>query len=255
MRLRSLEIQGFKSFPDKTKIEFDEGMTVVVGPNGSGKSNISDAIRWVLGEQSTKALRGGKMEDVIFAGTAARKPLGMATVSLTFDNTDRTLPVEADEVAITRRYFRSGESEYLVNGKPVRLRDLSEMLMDTGLGRDGYSMIGQGRIAEIISAKSRERREIFEEAAGIAKYRFRREEAERKLEQAQENLLRLYDILSELEGRVGPLKEQAEKAEKFLALSEEKKKLEISLWLLQLQKLREDLKEQENRCLIARGED
>ena len=255
MRLRSLEIQGFKSFPDKTKIEFDEGMTVVVGPNGSGKSNISDAIRWVLGEQSTKALRGGKMEDVIFAGTAARKPLGMATVSLTFDNFDRTLPVESDEVAITRRYFRSGESEYLVNGKPVRLRDLSEMLMDTGLGRDGYSMIGQGRIAEIISAKSRERREIFEEAAGIAKYRFRREEAERKLEQAQENLLRLYDILSELEGRVGPLKEQAEKAERFLALSEEKKKLEISLWLLQLQKLREDLKEQENRCLIARGED
>ena len=228
MRLRSLDIQGFKSFPDKTRIEFDEGMTVVVGPNGSGKSNISDAIRWVLGEQSTKALRGGKMEDVIFAGTASRKPLGMAAVTLTFDNTDRTLPVDADSAAITRRYYRSGESEYLLNGRPVKLRELTEMLLDTGLGRDGYSMIGQGRIAEIISAKSRERREIFEEAAGIAKYRYRREEAERKLDQAQENLVRLYDILSELESRVGPLKEQADKAEQFLALSEEKKKLELT---------------------------
>ena len=255
MRLRSLEIQGFKSFPDKTKIEFDRGMTVVVGPNGSGTSNISDAIRWVLGEQSTKALRGGKMEDVIFAGTATRKPLGMAAVSLTFDNADRTLPVEAEEVTITRRYYRSGESEYLLNGKAMKLRELNEMLMDTGLGKDGYSMIGQGRIAEIIAAKSRERREIFEEAAGIAKYRYRREEAERKLDQAQENLLRLYDILSELEGRVGPLKEQADKAEKFLTLSEEKKKLEISLWLMQLDKLRGDLQQQDNRCLIAQGED
>ena len=220
MRLSSLEIQGFKSFPDKTKIDFDKGMTVVVGPNGSGKSNISDAMRWVLGEQSTKTLRGGKMEDVIFAGTATRKPMGSACVSLTFDNTDRTLPVEEDAVTITRRYYRSGESEYLLNGRAIRLRELNEMLMDTGLGKDGYSMIGQGRIAEIIAAKSRERREIFEEAAGIAKYRYRREEAERKLTQAQENLLRLYDILSELESRVGPLKEQSEKAEQFLSLSE-----------------------------------
>ncbi len=254
MRLSSLEIQGFKSFPDKTKIEFDKGLTVVVGPNGSGKSNISDAMRWVLGEQSTKTLRGGKMEDVIFAGTAARKPMGSACVSLTFDNADRTLPVNEDAVTITRRYYRSGESEYLLNGKSIRLRDLNEMLMDTGLGKDGYSMIGQGRIAEIVSAKSKERREIFEEAAGIAKYRYRREEAERKLAQAQENLLRLYDILSELEGRVEPLREQSEKAEKFLTLSEEKKKLEITLWLQSLEGYRAALKEQENKCLIARGD-
>lgn len=254
MRLSSLEIQGFKSFPDKTKIDFDKGMTVVVGPNGSGKSNISDAMRWVLGEQSTKTLRGGKMEDVIFAGTATRKPMGSACVSLTFDNTDRTLPVEEDAVTITRRYYRSGESEYLLNGRAIRLRELNEMLMDTGLGKDGYSMIGQGRIAEIIAAKSRERREIFEEAAGIAKYRYRREEAERKLTQAQENLLRLYDILSELESRVGPLKEQSEKAEQFLSLSEEKKKLEVSLWLQTLDSYRESLREQENKCLIARGD-
>lgn len=254
MRLSSLEIQGFKSFPDKTKIEFDRGMTVVVGPNGSGKSNISDAMRWVLGEQSTKTLRGGKMEDVIFAGTASRKPMGSACVSLTFDNSDRTLPVEEDAVTITRRYYRSGESEYLLNGKAIRLRELNEMLMDTGLGKDGYSMIGQGRIAEIVAAKSRERREIFEEAAGIAKYRYRREEAERKLTQAQENLLRLYDILSELESRVGPLKEQSEKAEQFLSLSEEKKKLEVSLWLQTLDGYRESLRQQENKCLIARAD-
>lgn len=254
MRLSSLEIQGFKSFPDKTRIDFDKGLTVVVGPNGSGKSNISDAMRWVLGEQSTKTLRGGKMEDVIFAGTSARKPMGSACVALTFDNADRTLPVDEDQVTITRRYYRSGESEYLLNGKGMRLRDLNEMLMDTGLSKDGYAMIGQGRIAEIVSAKSKERREIFEEAAGIAKYRYRREEAERKLDQAQENLLRLYDILAELEGRVEPLREQSEKAEKFLTLSEEKKKLEITLWLQSLDQFRAALKEQENKCLIARGD-
>ncbi len=254
MRLSSLEIQGFKSFPDKTKIEFDKGMTVVVGPNGSGKSNISDAMRWVLGEQSTKTLRGGKMEDVIFAGTSGRKPMGSANVSLTFDNADRTLPVESDVVTITRRYYRSGESEYLLNGKAIRLRELNEMLMDTGLGKDGYSMIGQGRIAEIIAAKSRERREIFEEAAGIAKYRYRREEAERKLSQAQENLLRLYDILSELEGRVEPLREQSEKAGRFLELSDEKKGLEVTLWLMNLDEFRGSLSVQEDKCRIARGD-
>ena len=254
MRLSSLEIQGFKSFPDKTRIEFDKGMTVVVGPNGSGKSNISDAMRWVLGEQSTKTLRGGKMEDVIFAGTSARKPMGSACVSLTFDNTDRTLPADADTVTITRRYYRSGESEYLLNNKAIRLRELNEMLMDTGLGKDGYSMIGQGRIAEIIAAKNRERREIFEEAAGIAKYRYRREEAERKLTQAQENLLRLYDILSELEGRVEPLREQSEKAAQFLALSDEKKGLEVTLWLMNMDQFRTSLSEQEEKCRIARGD-
>ena len=200
MFLKSLEMQGFKSFPDKTVIHFNKGLTAVVGPNGSGKSNLSDAMRWVLGEQSTKTLRGEKMEDVIFLGTSSRKPQGFAAVSLTFDNSDRALPVDADEVTITRRYYRSGESEYAINSSAVRLRDINELFMDTGLGRDGYSMIGQGKIAEIISAKSGERREIFEEAAGISKYRYRKAEAERKLLGAQENLTRLYDILSELEG-------------------------------------------------------
>ena len=226
MFLKSLEMQGFKSFPDKTVIHFNKGLTAVVGPNGSGKSNLSDAMRWVLGEQSTKTLRGEKMEDVIFLGTSSRKPQGFAAVSLTFDNSDRALPVDADEVTITRRYYRSGESEYAINSSAVRLRDINELFMDTGLGRDGYSMIGQGKIAEIISAKSGERREIFEEAAGISKYRYRKAEAERKLLGAQDNLTRLYDILSELEGRVEPLRIQSEKAKEFLTLSERKKALE-----------------------------
>lgn len=223
MFLKALELQGFKSFPDKTTIRFDRGMTAVVGPNGSGKSNISDAMRWVMGEQSVKTLRGGKMEDVIFDGTSQRKPMGLASVSLSFDNSDRSIGVDEDEVTITRRYDRSGESEYQINGKEVRLRDLNELLMDTGLGRDGYAMVGQGRIAEIVSAKSRERREIFEEAAGISKYRYRKAEAERRLAAAEENLLRLYDILSELESRIGPLKAQSEKAEAFLQLAQRRK--------------------------------
>ncbi len=255
MFLKSLEMQGFKSFPDKTVINFHKGLTAVVGPNGSGKSNLSDAMRWVLGEQSTKTLRGDKMEDVIFLGTASRKPQGFAAVSLTFDNSDRALPADADEVTITRRYYRSGESEYIINGNPVRLRDINEMFMDTGLGRDGYSMIGQGKIAEIISAKSGERREIFEEAAGISKYRYRKAEAERRLSAAQENLTRLYDILSELEGRVEPLRVQSEKAKEFLELSERKKILEVSLWLLTLEKYQAALREQEQKFLIAKGED
>ena len=181
MFLKSLEMQGFKSFPDKTVVRFNRGLTAVVGPNGSGKSNLSDAIRWVLGEQSSKTLRGEKMEDVIFLGTSTRKAQGFAAVSLTFDNADRFLPVEADEVTITRRYYRSGESEYQINGADVRLKDINELFMDTGLGRDGYSMIGQGKIAEIISSRPSQRREIFEEAAGISKYRYRKAEAERKL--------------------------------------------------------------------------
>ncbi len=255
MLLKSLEIQGFKSFPDKTKITFNKGLTAVVGPNGSGKSNISDAIRWVMGEQSTKTLRGGRMEDVVFSGTASRKAQGWAMVSLSFDNGDRALAVDSDEVTITRRYYRSGESEYLVNGAAVRLKDINELFMDTGLGRDGYAMIGQGRIAEIVGAKGKERREIFEEAAGISKFRYRRTEAERKLEGAQENLLRLYDILNELEGRVGPLQAQSEKAAAFLKLSEEKKALEVSLWLKTLEQYRSALKGQENRWLIAKGEE
>ncbi|MEG2597306.1 MAG: AAA family ATPase, partial [Oscillospiraceae bacterium] len=253
MHLKSLEIQGFKSFPDKTKINFNQGMTAVVGPNGSGKSNISDAMRWVMGEQSTKMLRGGKMEDVIFSGTATRKSQGTAVASLSFDNSGRELPIESDDVTITRKYYRSGDSEYLINGAQVRLKDLNELFMDTGLGRDGYSMIGQGKIAEIVGAKSKERREIFEEAAGISKYRYRKAEAEHKLEQAEENLLRLYDILAELEGRVEPLRVQSEKAAQFISLSEKKKSLEVSLWLKTLDKYKEALKTQENRYLIAKG--
>ncbi len=230
MYLKSLELQGFKSFPDKVKLTFDKGLTAVVGPNGSGKSNIGDSIRWVLGEQSTKTLRGNKMEDVIFSGTVARKPVGFAMVTLTLDNSDRALNSDENEVSVTRKLYRSGESEYRINGKGVRLKDINELFMDTGLGRDGYSIIGQGRIAEIVSAKSNERRDIFEEAAGISKFRYRKTEAERKLTAAQENLLRLNDIVLELEGRVEPLRVQSEKAEKFLVLAQERKKLEISVW-------------------------
>ncbi|HIQ58305.1 MAG TPA: chromosome segregation protein SMC [Candidatus Merdivicinus intestinavium] len=255
MFLKSLEMQGFKSFPDKTVVRFNRGLTAVVGPNGSGKSNLSDAIRWVLGEQSSKTLRGEKMEDVIFLGTSTRKAQGFAAVSLTFDNADRFLPVEADEVTITRRYYRSGESEYQINGADVRLKDINELFMDTGLGRDGYSMIGQGKIAEIISSRPSQRREIFEEAAGISKYRYRKAEAERKLAAAEENLVRLYDILSELEGRVEPLRVQSEKAKEFLALSARKKTLEISLWLLELEKSRKALEAQQEKYLLAKGED
>ncbi len=251
MFLKYLEIQGFKSFPDKTRVAFGRGLTAVVGPNGSGKSNISDAVRWVLGEQSSKTLRGEKMEDVIFSGTQTRKSLGFAEVSLTVDNTDRELPVDSDEITITRRYDRSGESEYMINRSPVRLKDVYELLMDTGLGKDGYSLIGQGKIAEIIQAKSTERREIFEEAAGISKYRYRKNESERSLTRAEENLVRLRDILSELEGRVAPLKEQAEKARQFLAFSETKKTLEVSLWVDTLEKSNFALKDQSDKLLVC----
>ena len=254
MILKSLEIQGFKSFPDKTSISFGRGLTAVVGPNGSGKSNISDAMRWVLGEQSTRSLRGSKMEDVIFTGTKARKSQGFAEVSLVIDNSDRTLEIDSDEVVITRRYDRSGESEYRINQTNVRLRDVNELFMDTGLGRDGYAMVGQGRIAEIVQTKSEERREIFEEAAGISKYRYRKTEAERKLSAAQENLVRLLDILSELEDRVEPLREQSEKAKRFLELSEEKKTLEISVWSQNLLRINRALKDQDDRLLARRLE-
>ncbi len=253
MILKSLEIQGFKSFPDKTKLTFGGGITAVVGPNGSGKSNISDAVRWVLGEQSTKTLRGSRMEDVIFGGTKLRKPVGFSQVALTIDNTDHTLPVESEEVTVTRKLYRSGESEYRINANSVRLKDVYELFMDTGLGKDGYSIIGQGRIAEIVGAKSAERREIFEEASGISKYRYRKTEAERRLEQAQENLLRLKDILTELEDRVGPLKIQSEKAQAFLKLSEEKKRLEVSLYIKSLDKAKEALREQENRIMVCKA--
>ena len=245
MRLKELEIQGFKSFPDKTRITIGEGITGVVGPNGSGKSNISDSIRWVLGETSSKQLRGaGKMEDVIFGGTQTRGAMGYAAVSLTIDNSDHGLEMDADEVTIGRRYYRSGESEYTINGQVCRLKDVYELLLDTGIGRDGYSVIGQGRIAEIVAAKSSERREIFEEACGIAKYRYRKTEAERRLAAAGENLERLRDILGELESRVGPLEKESAKAEKFLELAAQRKTLEVTLWTDGVHRAREAVRQQ-----------
>ena len=254
MYLKSLEIQGFKSFPDKIGLTFDKGLTAVVGPNGSGKSNIGDSVRWVLGEQSTKTLRGNKMEDVIFSGTVARKPMGFAAVTLNIDNSDNTLQDLGDEVAVTRKLYRSGESEYLINGKSCRLKDINELFMDTGLGRDGYSIIGQGRIAEIVGAKSSERRDIFEEAAGISKFRYKKEEAERKLTAAQENLVRLTDILAELESRIGPLKAQSEKAQRFVKLAEQRKKIEISVWVNRLDELKVKLTALEEKILMSRNE-
>ena len=254
MKLKSLEIQGFKTFPDKTKLSFEQGITSVVGPNGSGKSNISDAIRWVLGEQSPKSLRCSKMEDVVFNGTDKRKRQGYAEVTLNIDNADRFLQFDGDEIAVTRRYYRSGESEYMINKAAVRLKDINELFMDTGLGRDGYSMIGQGKIDSIVSSKSEDRREIFEEAAGISRYRYRKIDAERKLKNTEDNLLRLRDIVTELEERVGPLKKQSEKAQKFLEYAEEKRSIEIAIWLLTLDKSQDNLKEQDEKIAIARAQ-
>ena len=219
MYLKRLELHGFKSFVDKTTLEFMPGITSVIGPNGSGKSNISDAIRWVLGEQSMKSLRGAKSEDIIFAGTQNRKPLGYAEASLVFDNSDGKLPIEYTEVTVTRKIYRSGESGYFINKTPCRLKDVLELFMDTGIGKDGYSIIGQGKIDEILSNKSEDRRHIFEEAAGIVKYKTRKEESEKKLERTKLNLLRINDILTELENNMEPLKEQAEKARRYIYLS------------------------------------
>ena len=237
MYLKSLELQGFKSFPDKTLIRFGDDITAIVGPNGSGKSNISDAILWVMGEQSSKTLRGAKMEDVIFGGTQKRSAVGFAEATLTLDNSDRALAYDADEVMVTRRFYRSGDSEFYINKQSARLKDIHEMFMDTGLGREGYSNIGQGRIDEILSLKSGDRREIFEEAAGISKYRHRKEETERKLQHTEENLLRIGDKVSELELQLEPLREQSEKAKKYLALKEELRGVEVAVWLDTLEKL------------------
>ena len=237
MYLKALEIQGFKSFADKTRLTFEKNITAIVGPNGSGKSNISDAVMWVMGEQRTKSLRGSKMEDVIFGGTAKRSPLGFAQVSLILDNSARIFDIDSSEVTLTRRYYRSGESEYFINRESVRLKDINNLLMDTGLGRDGYSIIGQGRIAEIVSNKSTDRREVFEEAAGISRYRYRKEEAERKLDKTEENLLRINDKIDELEMQVGPLKEQSRVAKRYLALRDELKILEVSVWMETLDRL------------------
>lgn len=251
MILKTLEMQGFKSFPDKTVLSFGKGITAVVGPNGSGKSNISDAVRWVLGETSTKNLRGSKMEDVIFGGTSARKPVGFAQVRLTLDNSDKTLKDKGDTVTVSRCYYRSGESEYKIDGEVVRRRDVHELFMDTGLGADGYSIVGQGKIDSIISAKNEDRRELFEEAAGISRFRHKRTDAQRRLDQAQENLVRLLDILGELESRVGPLKVQSEKAAQFIKLSDEKKTLEIGVWVNKIKKFTNELREQEHKIDAA----
>ncbi|MEG0571182.1 MAG: AAA family ATPase, partial [Oscillospiraceae bacterium] len=253
MVLKSLELQGFKSFPDKTKVDFDRGLTAVVGPNGSGKSNISDAVRWVMGEMSTKSLRGERMEDVIFSGTKTRKAVSFACVSLTVDNKARELAIDSDEVTITRKLYRAGESEYLINGAQVRLRDVNEIFMDTGLGKDGYSIIGQGKIAQIVESKNNDRRDIFEEAAGISKFRYRKNESERKLCQAEDNLIRLRDILAELEARIAPLKEQSQKATKFLELAAQKKTLELSIWMNTLDKANISIKEQDDNLLIMQN--
>ena len=225
MYLKRLELQGFKSFADKTVLEFRPGITSVIGPNGSGKSNVSDAIRWVLGEQSMKSLRGSKSEDIIFSGTQNRKSLGFAEASIVIDNSDGKLPIEYIEVSVTRKIYRSGETGYFINKTPCRLKDILELFMDTGIGKDGYSIIGQGKIDEILSNKSEERRKVFEEAAGIVKYRTRKQETEKKLEQTKLNLLRINDILAEIEATIEPLKAQSEKAKKFLDLREELNKL------------------------------
>ncbi len=256
MRLKSLELHGFKSFPEKTVIQFDGGSTVIVGPNGSGKSNITDAMRWVLGELSSKNIRGSKMEDVIFVGADGYRPMGFAEVSVTFDNTDPETRMDSpyDEITVTRRYYRAGESEYYINRQKVRLRDIYELFMNTGVGREGYSIIGQGRIAEIVSKKSEDRRGIFDETAGIAKFRFKKQEAQKKLDETEANMLRVADILSELEGRVGPLERQSKKAREYLALFEEKKGVDISLWLYDMERIREDEAKTKADCALSRHE-
>ena len=255
MYLKALEIQGFKSFPDKTVLNFGEDITAIVGPNGSGKSNISDAIRWVMGEQSSKSLRGVKMEDVIFGGTETRNQMGFAQVTLVLDNTEHIFPsMEETEVAVTRRYYRSGESEYYINKQSVRLRDVNELFMDTGMGREGYSIIGQGRIDEILSQKSGDRREIFEEAAGISRFRYRKEETERKLERTEENLVRINDKIAELELQVEPLRAQAETAKQYLIYRDELRLLEISVWLENLETLKTNAIKLDTDLSLAREE-
>ena len=254
MYLKALEIQGFKSFPDKTRLTFEKDITAIVGPNGSGKSNISDAIMWVMGEQSTKTLRGAKMEDVIFGGTEKRGALGFAQVSLILDNSGHIFDSDSSEIMLTRRYYRSGDSEYYINRESVRLKDIHGILMDTGLGRDGYSIIGQGRIDEIVSNKSTDRREVFEEAAGISRFRYRKEESERKLERTEDNLLRINDKIEELEMQVGPLKKQAEVAKRYLVLRDELRVQEISLWMETLDKLRNQAESVNNDFEAAKND-
>ena len=254
MRLTKLEMYGFKSFARKTEIVFDDGITAIIGPNGSGKSNIADAVRWVLGEQSAKALRGEKMEDVIFNGTEAKKPLSYGEVSLTFDNYDHELATDFNEVCVTRRIYRSGESEYFINRSSCRRKDIAELFRDTGVGREGYSIIGQGRVEQILSAKSADRRSAFEEAAGVMKFRVRKEEAARKLESTKVNMDRLSDIIKELEERVGPLEEQSAAAREYLKLRDELKEIEINVFLYQYDKLNERINTL-NEAIESTGEE
>ncbi len=256
MYLKKLELHGFKSFPDKTALQFNQGSTIIVGPNGSGKSNITDAMRWALGELSSKSLRGNKMEDVIFAGADGVRPMGFAEVSVTFDNSEepKSINSEYDEITVTRRYYRSGDSAYFINRKPVRLKDITELFMNTGIGREGYSIIGQGKIAEIISKKSEDRRNIFEESAGITKYRYRKNEAQKKLGETENNMIRIGDIRSELEARIGPLEREAEKARRYLELYDRKKKLDVSLWISDMDKTRANLSKTETDTKMSEHE-
>ena len=243
MYLKNIEVQGFKSFAQKINFEFHNGITGIVGPNGSGKSNVGDAVRWVLGEQSAKSLRGGNMQDVIFSGTETRKPLSYASVAITLDNSDHKLPVEFNEVTVTRRLYRSGESEYLINGSNCRLKDINEMFYDTGIGKEGYSIIGQGQIDRILSGKPEERRELFDEAAGIVKFKRRKNTTVKKLEEERQNLVRVTDILSELTRQLGPLEKQSETAKIYLAKREALKELDVNMFLLEYSSTAESLKE------------
>jgi chromosome segregation protein len=254
MYLKSIEVHGFKSFANKITFQFHNGITAIVGPNGSGKSNVGDAVRWVLGEQSAKQLRGSSMQDVIFAGTETRKPMGYASVSITLDNADHRLPVAYDEVTVTRRVYRSGESEYLLNGTQVRLKDINEMFYDTGIGKEGYSIIGQGQIEKILSGKPEERRELFDEAAGIVKFKRRKNTAQKKLEAERQNLVRVNDILSELTRQLGPLEKQAETARIYLQKRDELKRYDVNLFLLEFERLRNDLQTLEEKRSHAEGE-
>lgn len=254
MYLKSIEVQGFKSFANKIVFDFHNGITGIVGPNGSGKSNVADAVRWVLGEQSAKQLRGAKMEDVIFAGTQNRKPVGFAYVAITLDNSDHALPVEYDEVTVSRRVYRSGESEYKINGHTCRLKDVTEMFYDTGIGKEGYSIIGQGQIDKILSGKPDERRELFDEAAGIVKFKRRKATAIKKLESERSNLVRVNDILSELEKQVGPLKVQSEKAKEYLNYKSDLKKYDVNAFLLETDRIRKETAELDGKIQIVDGD-
>ena len=251
MYLKQLNIHGFKSFSDKVKLEFNKGITAVVGPNGSGKSNVSDAVRWVLGEQKVKSLRGDKMEDVIFAGTETRKPLGFAEVSMTIDNQDQKMPIEYTEVTVTRRVYRSGESEYQINGTNCRLKDVHELFMDTGVGREGYSIIGQGRIDELLSTKPDDRRRIFEEAVGIVKYKVRKNEAIVKLEKEKQNLMRIEDIIAELEGQMDSLEKQSNQAKMYLDLKQKIKHASLTMFCTDVDKIEKEYQHQQKNKNIA----